>query len=79
MGAIDEKLDQETIRKFSGNRASLVKFLEKKLPKAGNGTAEVRNWLVAHGAAGSRGFELIDYLPVPGVYVGCGYAAWKGK
>jgi aromatic ring-opening dioxygenase catalytic subunit (LigB family) len=77
MGAIDEKLDEETIRKFSAKTSQLISFLERKLPKAGNGTAEVRNWLVAHGAAGARGFELIDYLPVPGVYVGCGYAAWR--
>jgi hypothetical protein len=25
----------------------------------------------------SRGFELIAYEPVPEVYVGCGYAAWR--
>ena len=77
MGAIDEKLDQETIEHFSKSRASLIRFLEKKLPKAGNGTEEVRNWLLAHGAAGGRGFELVDYLSVPTVYVGCGYAAWR--
>ena len=77
MGAIDEKLDRETIKLFASSKAKLLNFLERKLPRAGNGTAEVRNWLVAHGAAGARGFELIDYLPVPGVYVGCGYAAWK--
>jgi hypothetical protein len=37
----------------------------------------VRNWLVAHGAAGGRGFELVDYLPCPTVIVGCGFAAWR--
>jgi aromatic ring-opening dioxygenase catalytic subunit (LigB family) len=77
MGAIDEKLDNETIKYFSKSNGALTRFLDRKLPKAGNGTAEVRNWLVAHGAAGGRGFELIDYLPVPTVYVGCGYAAWR--
>lgn len=77
MGAIDEKLDKETIKYFSKNSGELIRFLEKKLPRAGNGTEEVRNWLVAHGAAGGRGFELVDYLPVPTVIVGCGYAAWK--
>jgi len=77
MGAIDEKLDHETIKQFSKSSASLIRFLEKKLPKAGNGTEEVRNWLLAHGAAGGRGFELVDYLSVPTVYVGCGYAAWR--
>lgn len=79
MGAIDEKLDLATIRHFSFSNRKLLGFLEKKLPKAGNGTEEVRNWLFAHGAAGGKGFELIDYLPVPGVYVGCGYAAWRTR
>jgi len=39
----------------------------------------VRNWLVAHGAAGGRGFELVDYLPVPTVIVGCGFASWRSS
>jgi aromatic ring-opening dioxygenase catalytic subunit (LigB family) len=78
MGAIDEKLDQQCIKLFgSSTTAALLRFLEARLPKAGNGTEEVRNWLVAHGAAGGRGFELVDYLPVPTVIVGCGFAAWK--
>ena len=77
MGAIDEKLDKECIKLFSGKSERLLSYLEKKLPKAGNGTEEVRNWLVAHGAAGGRGFELVDYLPVPTVIVGCGFAAWR--
>jgi len=77
MGAIDEKLDQECIRLFSAPVEQLLSYLEKQLPQAGNGTEEIRNWLVAHGAAGGRGFELIDYLPVPKVIVGCGFAAWQ--
>ncbi|MFL6566397.1 MAG: hypothetical protein ACJ8G5_15785 [Burkholderiales bacterium] len=47
------------------------------LPRRGNGSEEVRNWLVAHGAAGGRSFELVDYLPVPTVIVGCGFASWR--
>jgi len=77
MGAIDEKLDRECIRLFSSLESELLTFLEKKLPTAGNGTEAIRHWLVAHGAAGGRGFELIDYLPVPTVLVGCGFAAWS--
>ena len=77
MGAIDEKLDRECIRLFASPEDELLSYLEKKLPAAGNGTEEIRNWLVAHGAAGGRGFELIDYLPVPTVIVGCGFAAWQ--
>jgi aromatic ring-opening dioxygenase catalytic subunit (LigB family) len=76
MGAIDEKLDRECIRLFASPEDELLSYLEKELPQAGNGTEEIRNWLVAHGAAGGRGFELIDYLPVPTVIVGCGFAAW---
>ena len=77
MGAIHEEFDRETIKLFSSTEKSLIEFLEAKLPNSGNGSEEVRNWLVAHGAAGGRGFELVDYLPVPKVIVGCGFAAWR--
>jgi aromatic ring-opening dioxygenase catalytic subunit (LigB family) len=76
MGAIHEDFDRETIRLFGSSEEDLVSFLEQELPTHGNGSEEVRNWLVAHGAAGARGFELVDYLPVPKVIVGCGFAAW---
>lgn len=77
MGGIYEDFDRETIRLFGAGEKELVQYLEKKLPTHGNGSEEVRNWLVAHGAAGGRGFELVDYLPVPTVIVGCGFAAWR--
>jgi len=77
MGAIYEDFDRETIRLFGRAESELVDYLERKLPSSGNGSEEVRNWLVAHGAAGGRGFELVDYLPVPKVIVGCGFAAWR--
>jgi aromatic ring-opening dioxygenase catalytic subunit (LigB family) len=77
MGAIHEDFDRETIRLFSSSDKSLLQYLNKELPTRGNGSEEVRNWLVAHGAAGGRGFELVDYLPVPTVIVGCGFASWK--
>lgn len=76
MGAIYEDFDRETIRLFSCSEGQLISFLDKNLPNHGNGSEEVRNWLVAHGAAGARGFELVDYLPVPKVIVGCGFASW---
>lgn len=78
MGAIDEAFDHDCIEAFrKGTEAPLLSFLESNLAKAGNGAQEVRNWLVAHGAAHAQGFALIDYFPVPEVYVGCGFAAWK--
>jgi aromatic ring-opening dioxygenase catalytic subunit (LigB family) len=79
MGAIYEDFDRETVRLFSADKKELIRYLQKELPSRGNGSEEVRNWLVAHGAAGGQGFELIDYLPVPTVIVGCGFAAWSNK
>jgi aromatic ring-opening dioxygenase catalytic subunit (LigB family) len=77
MGAIHEDFDRETIRLFGSSESHLISYLQEQLPNRGNGSEEVRNWLVAHGAAGGRGFELVDYLPVPAVIVGCGFASWR--
>jgi hypothetical protein len=55
----------------------MIDYFEAKLPTVGNGGHEVRSWFIAHAAAGSRGFELLEYLPVPEVYVGCGFASWS--
>lgn len=78
MGTIDEDFDHECIRAFAdGAEARLVDFLEARMAAAGNGTHEVRNWVIAHAAAGNRGFDLIDYRAVPEVYVGCGFASWQ--
>lgn len=75
MGAIYEDFDRETIRLFASQPRALLSYLEKELPSHGNGSEEVRNWLVAHGAAGGRGFELVDYVPCQTVIVGCGFAS----
>lgn len=78
MGRIDEAFDRECFETLrSADREGLLAFLERKLESAGNGAAEMRNWLVAHGAAGAKGFELIGYHPYAEWYVGCGFAAWK--
>src|SRR5258706_13920110 len=60
MGTILEDFDRETIRLFNRPHDELVHFLEAKLPASGNGSEEVRNWLVAHGAARGRRFALVD-------------------
>ena len=78
MGRIDEAFDRDCIRRFEdGDAPALFDFLNARLPAAGNGASEVRNWVAAHGAARGRGFELIHYEPIPNVYVGCGFASWK--
>jgi aromatic ring-opening dioxygenase catalytic subunit (LigB family) len=78
MGRIDEAFDRDCLGHFEKSDApALLDFLNLRLPTAGNGASEVRNWVAAHGAAGGRGFELIGYAPIPDVYVGCGFASWK--
>lgn len=78
MGAIDESFDRDCLRGFAeGAEAPLTRFLEAHMAAAGNGTHEVRNWVIAHAAAGGRGFDLIEYRAIPEVYVGCGYASWR--
>jgi aromatic ring-opening dioxygenase catalytic subunit (LigB family) len=77
MGRIEEGFDQAAIAAFTeGRDEPLVATLEAGLPRAGNGAEEVRSWLVAHAAAGSQGFELVDYIPSREVYVGCAFARW---
>ena len=78
MGAIDETFDAGCIAALAaGGDGAVLTYLQRELATAGNGAAEVRNWVTAHGAAGSRGFELIEYLAIPEVYVGCAWAAWN--
>ena len=79
MGKIDETFDREALRLFAnGESEALLAFLtDERMAQAGNGAAELRFWLAAHGAAGSQGFELIHYEPVAATYTGCGFAEWR--
>jgi aromatic ring-opening dioxygenase catalytic subunit (LigB family) len=78
MGWIDEAFDHACIARFEdGADEPLAAFLEQSLPRTGNGAHEIRDWVIAHAAAGSTGFELIDYFPSPHTLVGAGFAQWK--
>jgi len=78
MGWIDEPFDHACIAHFrDGEDGKLATFLTDALPRTGNGAHEIRDWVVAHAAAGSKGFELIDYFPSPQTLVGAGFASWK--
>ena len=78
MGWIDEEFDHACIKHFQdGEETRLAAFLSERLPRTGNGAHEIRDWVVAHAAAGSTGFELIDYFPSPETLVGAGFASWK--
>ena len=78
MGEIDEPFDELCIDLFkNADDNALAAGLEKALATTGNGAEEVRDWVIVHAAAGSKGFDLIDYTPIPEVYVGCGMAEWS--
>jgi aromatic ring-opening dioxygenase catalytic subunit (LigB family) len=78
MGQIDEKFDRTCIELFErGDPSALASTLENEVRHTGNGGHEVRNWVVAHAAAGNKGFELIGYAPLEEVYVGCAFAEWR--
>lgn len=79
MGQVDEAFDHEAIRLLTdGATGPLLDFLsDARVAQAGNGAAELRFWIAAHGAARKRGFELMHYEAVPETYTGCGFAEWK--
>ncbi len=78
MGRLDEEYDMECFKHFkSSDIPAMINFLENRTDAAGNGAAEVRNWLVAHGAARASGFDLIGYHPYKEWYIGCGFASWN--
>jgi hypothetical protein len=78
MGQIDEAFDRTCISLFEkGDPAALAATLERDVRHTGNGGHEVRNWVVAHAAAGAQGFELIGYHPLEEIYVGCAFAEWR--
>jgi aromatic ring-opening dioxygenase catalytic subunit (LigB family) len=78
MGIVDEAFDHACIAQLrSGDMAAFSAWAEEALTRTGNGAHEIRDWAVAHGAAGGTGFELLHYAPTPEVYVGCAFAAWQ--
>ncbi len=78
MGDIDENFDRSCIQLFKDSTdAVLAQSLTDQLRATGNGAHEVRNWVIAHAAAGSHGFDLIHYAPLPEVYAGCAFAEWR--
>jgi len=78
MGEIDEPFDRLCIDLFTNaDDDTLADGLERELAITGNGAEEVRDWVIAHAAAGSQGFDLINYTPIPEVYIGCGVAQWR--
>ena len=78
MGRIDEAFDRECAALLTdGAPDRLLSFLtDARVAEAGNGAAELRFWLAAHGAAGCRGFSMFHYEALPSTFTGCGFGEW---
>lgn len=78
MGAIYEQFDLECLELMkAGGVEPVVEYLEKNIESAGNGAAEIRNWVMAHSAVNGSKFDLIGYHPYPEWYVGNGFGTWN--
>ena len=77
-GWVDEPFDHACIELFrTASDEELGAKMDAMLKVTGNGGAEMRNWLCAHGAAAGKGFDLIGYRPMPSMLIGCGLAEWR--
>ena len=76
---LDEGFDQELLALLAdGDQAQLLHFLtHERMAQAGNGAAEVRFWIAAHGTARFKGFQLIHSEAIAETYTGCGFAKWR--
>lgn len=77
MGMINEAFDRKFLRLLQSNDdEQLIRFATDHVNEAGNGAEEIRNWLMAHGAAAGGRFELQFYRPLHKWYTGIGMARW---
>ena len=78
MGRIDEAFDRDCAALLTdGDPYRLLAYLsDARVALAGNGAAELRFWLAAHGAAGCRGFDMFHYESLPSTFTGCGFGDW---
>ncbi|KQP04227.1 2,3-dihydroxyphenylpropionate 1,2-dioxygenase [Pseudorhodoferax sp. Leaf265] len=78
MGMVNEPFDREFLSLLErGQEEPLARFATDHVNEAGNGAEEIRNWLVAHGAAGGRGFHNRFYEAVPSWYTGIALGSWS--
>jgi aromatic ring-opening dioxygenase catalytic subunit (LigB family) len=78
MGFVNEAFDREFLRLLSdGSESDLVKYSTDNVGSAGNGTEEIRNWLVARGAAGGAPFETLYYKALSKWYAGIALGYWR--
>ena len=77
MGLVNETFDREFLRLLGAHDDErLTNYAAEHVNEAGNGAEEIRNWLIAHGAAAGARFEVQYYKPLPSWYAGIGLARW---
>ncbi len=78
MGATDPAFDQEFLRLLADDDpGALVRFTQERASAAGNGTEEVRNWIVARGIVASAPLRVMYYEDIPAWYTGVAIAEWR--
>lgn len=77
MGMLNEAFDTGFLDRLAqGDPERLAAFCRDTVHEAGNGTEEVRNWLVAHGVAGCEGFRPYYYRAMSEWYTGIALGRW---
>ncbi|MGE0370636.1 MAG: protocatechuate 3,4-dioxygenase [Gammaproteobacteria bacterium] len=76
MGRVNEDFDRMVLDKVAaGDVEALIALSDEHvIETAGNGALEIRNWIMAMGAVGATGAELICYQPIPEWICGIGVA-----
>lgn len=78
MGQLNEQFDRNFLQELeTGERFGAADYATAAVGSAGNGAEEVRNWLIAQGAADFEPFETYYYSPVAPWYTGIGLGRWK--
>jgi aromatic ring-opening dioxygenase catalytic subunit (LigB family) len=79
MGMINEAFDQEFLRLLrEGTDEEVVRYATDNVNLAGNGTEEIRTWLMARGVAGPEAsFDGFFYRPLTTWYTGIALAEWQ--
>jgi len=78
MGFVNEEFDRQFLRLLAaGGGEAVVRYSTDNVGSAGNGTEEIRNWLVAHGAADGASFETLYYKALPEWYAGIALGHWR--
>jgi aromatic ring-opening dioxygenase catalytic subunit (LigB family) len=77
MGMVNEEFDREFLRLLNAaHDEQLLDYAKSRVNEAGNGTEEIRNWLIAYGAANGASLDVITYRSMPAWYIGACLVEW---